>query len=299
MERNDIVKNRLDVCARIVEEALTQYVCSDDDALKKISEAQAYSLLAGGKRIRPYLVFSLCRAMGGCEEKALPLACALEMIHTYSLIHDDLPCMDNDDYRRGKLTNHKVFGEATAVLAGDALLTKAFGVIASSSVLSHRQIAKAVSLLAHCSGDHGMIGGQMMDMAAENGKAADIAYLKKMHGLKTGALIEAAAKLGCIAAEKEEDFMAMRTSEIYARNIGLAFQVVDDVLDVIGDVQLLGKDIGSDRESDKLTFMKFYSIEGAKEYAKELTQTAKEAIAPFDREGELSALAEYLLNRQY
>lgn len=287
------------MCARSMEEALTQYVRSDDDELQTISDAQTYSLLAGGKRIRPYLVLAFCRAMGGCEEKAVPLACALEMIHTYSLIHDDLPCMDDDDYRRGKLTNHKVFGEATAVLAGDALLTKAFGVIASSSVLSHRQIVKAVSLLSHCAGDKGMIGGQMMDMAAENGKTADLSYLKKMHGLKTGALIEAAAKLGCIAAEKEDDSKAMRAAEIYARNIGLAFQVVDDVLDVIGDAQLLGKNVGSDREADKLTFMKFYSVEEAKEVAKELTETAREAIAPFDKEGELSALAEYLLNRQY
>ena len=296
MERTDVA-TRLIACAEEVEAMLATYVQSNDTDLKEIFDAQAYSLLGGGKRIRPYLVMALCQTLGGNREKALPLACALEMIHTYSLIHDDLPCMDDDEYRRGRLTNHKVFGEATAVLAGDALLTKAFSVVAGAESLSAEEKASAIGILANAAGDCGMIGGQIMDMAAENcGEPKELAYLIKMHSLKTGALIKAAASLGCLAAGKLAECGA--SAARYAEKIGLAFQVVDDILDVTGDAETLGKNVGVDGAQNKLTFMNFYSVEKAAEYAKQLTEEAMKEIHNLDRDGKLCALALYLLNRK-
>ena len=297
MKNNVDIKRALTECADAVEIALSEYSPNQDADLKTIFDAQRYSLLGGGKRIRPFLVASFCRALGGSEEKALPLACAIEMIHTYSLIHDDLPCMDNDDYRRGKLTNHKVFGEATAVLAGDALLTKAFSVISSATELSAEERIAAVAVLSESAGECGMIGGQMMDMAAQDLNGVDQQYLEKMHGLKTGALIRAAAKLGCIAAGKANDAALMKDVEQYASKIGLAFQIVDDVLDVIGDKEVLGKNVGVDHAANKLTFMRFYSVDAAMKCAEKLTEDAIAAVSKYDQFGELSALAEYLLRR--
>ncbi len=285
--------------AEMTEKELMSYFDGDDPTLATIFDAQKYSLLGGGKRIRPYLVLAFCRMFGGKEQAALPLACAIEMIHTYSLIHDDLPCMDNDDYRRGKLTNHKVYGEATAVLAGDALLTKAFEVIASAPFLTNEAKMQAVALVALSAGDRGMIGGQTMDMAAETAKACDLEYLIKMHGMKTGALIRASAKLGCIAAGKAVDSEEALAADCYAEKIGLAFQIVDDVLDVVGDAKLLGKNVGVDKAANKLTFTNFYTVEQAKAYAQKLTEEAVNAITRYDGGGELEALAYYLLQRTH
>ena len=283
--------------AKKVEKELLSYFCGEDKVLSTIVAAQKYSLLGGGKRIRPYLVLAFCRILGGNEQAALPLACAIEMIHTYSLIHDDLPCMDNDDYRRGKLTNHKVYGEATAVLAGDALLTKAFEVIASAPMLSAEAKAQAVALVASAAGDHGMIGGQTMDMAAQQQDTLE--YLIRMHAMKTGALIRAAAKLGCIAAGYAANDEATLAADRYAEKIGMAFQVVDDILDVVGDATLLGKNVGVDKVANKLTFMNFYTVEEAKAYAAKLTEEAIGVITRYDADGELRALALYLLQRTH
>ena len=243
---------------------------------------------------------AFCKTLGGAKEKALPLACALEMIHTYSLIHDDLPCMDDDEYRRGRLTNHKVFGEAVAVLAGDALLTKAFEVVSASNDLSSEEKVEAIKILSTAAGDRGMIGGQVMDMAAEACDATlDLSYLTRMHGRKTGALIKAAAMLGCLSAGKSKEDAVVTAASGYAEKIGLAFQVVDDVLDVTSDVATLGKNVGVDGAQNKLTFMRFYSVEQAEAYAKTLTKEAVKVISPFDKEGELEALAKYLLSRKH
>ena len=297
MENIDVTK-LLIACAEEVEARLATYVQCDDGDIKEIFDAQAYSLLGGGKRIRPYLVMTVCQILGGDKQKALPLACALEMIHTYSLIHDDLPCMDDDEYRRGRLTNHKVFGEATAILAGDALLTKAFSVVAGAGALSAEEKIAAIGILANAAGDCGMIGGQVLDMAAENGnETKELSYLIKIHSLKTGALIKAAANLGCLAAGKLTECGAFM--ERYAEKIGLAFQIVDDILDVTGDAATLGKNVGVDGAQNKLTFMNFYSVEQAAEYARQLTAEAIQEIRDLDCGGELRALALYLLNRKH
>ena len=291
------IEQRITVCAEEIERALHDYLKLSDHDLERIAEAQAYSLLGGGKRIRPFLVLTFCEVLGGKKEKAIPLACALEMIHTYSLIHDDLPCMDDDTYRRGKLTNHMVFGEATAVLAGDALLTKAFETVSSAEVLSDRERVEAVLILARAAGDRGMIGGQVMDMGAQGNNMLSLSYLEKMHSLKTGALIKAAAALGCLAAEQTAaDIVA--SAELYAEKIGLAFQVIDDILDEIGDKETLGKSIGKDHDANKLTFLRFYNVEQANEYATMLTRQAQKAIEGFDEEKILFRLADYLLNRK-
>ena len=298
----DLLKKALEENEAKTEKALDDFFLtkSQDGALNIIYEAQRYSLLGGGKRIRPFLVNEVCRMLGGSIDASMPYAMAVEMIHTYSLIHDDLPCMDDDDYRRGKLTNHKVFGEATAVLAGDALLTKAFEVIANAPKLSAEAKIRAVALLSNAAGELGMIGGQIMDMQAEKGTAEShsLEYLTKMHSLKTGALIRVSAKLGCLAAGLDEAHQKTKDADRYAAKIGLAFQVIDDVLDVIGDAALLGKSIGSDKDSQKLTFMKFYTVENALDYARALTDEAIHAVKEYDSEGELQALAAYLLNRK-
>lgn len=288
----------LKLCAAKVTEALE--ACYPGDPVSaEIFEAEKYSLLVGGKRIRPYLVFSFSRLFEGNDEAALIAACAIEMIHTYSLIHDDLPCMDNDDYRRGRLTNHKVYGEDVAVLAGDALLTRAFETVAASAALSPLQKSKMVLLLAQAAGDCGMIGGQMLDIKAPKTDIHDMDYLVQMHRMKTGALIRAAAKLGCVAAGKEDDSRIMAAADLYASNIGLAFQIVDDVLDVTGDAQELGKNTGVDSQANKLTFLNFYSVDEAMVYASQLTQQAIDAISIYDHDGRLRGLAEYLLKRTH
>ncbi len=254
-------------------------------------KAMAYSLLAGGKRIRPVLVMACCDALDGDRELALRYGCALEMIHTYSLIHDDLPCMDNDELRRGRPTNHMVFGEAQALLAGDGLLNLAAEYISVNSTAPEKDI-KAVASLYTASGAFGMIGGQSDDIAAENGGSGG-ASVEKIHSRKTGALIRAAGELGAIAAGREKG-----TFEAYTTALGLAFQIKDDILDVEESPQELGKS-NSDRENSKVTFVSVYGMDKAKELLARQTNKAKEALKPLgEKGGFLRDMAEYLLERK-
>lgn len=270
---------------------------SEDRDLKVLLEAEQYSLFAGGKRIRPTLVLEFCRMFGGSEEAALPFAGAVEMIHTYSLIHDDLPCMDNDDLRRGKPTNHKVFGEAVALLAGDALLTGAFELTATNTGVTPEIAAMATAYLAANAGRYGMIGGQVMDMEGERRKLSPQELLK-LHSLKTGALINASCVLGALAAGVSPGDGAMEKVVLYAEKVGLAFQIVDDILDQTGDEQTLGKKTGGDKENEKNTFLSFYSVEEAQFYADRLTAEAIDAIRTFEGNEALIALAKWLATRK-
>ena len=263
-----------------------------------VCDAMKYSLGIGGKRIRPVLLLEFCRACGGDVEKALPFAAALEMIHTYSLIHDDLPCMDDDDMRRGMPSCHIRYGEEYALLAGDGLLTRAFGVIAQSDIAKENPSCaiEAVSLLSDLAGVEGMIGGQTIDLKNE-GKSASLETLEIMDSLKTGALIVAAGRLGCLAAgaDKEKTDAAVT----FCGKIGHAFQIVDDILDVVGDEKELGKPIGSDGESNKSTYVSLLGLEKSREYADSLTKQAIEALDVFGAEAELlKEIAAMLVERK-
>ena len=282
--------------ATVVEEAMKQYYTEDED-LQNLLNSERYSLFAGGKRIRPALTLEFCKLFGGEEEAAMPFACAVEMIHTYSLIHDDLPCMDDDDMRRGKPTNHKVFGETTALLAGDSLLTGAFEAAATNAVAGAEISAKAVAYLAGCAGRYGMVGGQIMDLEGEH-KKLTLDQLVKLHSLKTGALISAAAVMGALAAGVGFTDPRMQDVVTYAENIGLAFQIVDDILDATGDAATLGKNVGTDAEHNKNTFLSFYTVEEAQFYADQLTREAVDAIAKHPNSEALVALAGWLATRK-
>lgn len=242
-----------------------------------LEEAMEYSLLAGGKRIRPILTLETCRLCGGDVRAALPFACGVEMVHTYSLIHDDLPAMDDDDLRRGRPTNHIVYGEASAILAGDALLTAAFQQLARAELPAER-VVEAVGCLARAAGSAGMVGGQALDMAGE-GRALSREELELLQSLKTGALISAAAELGCIAAGGTAEQRArVRT---YAQALGRAFQVRDDMLDIISSQAELGKPIGSDQANEKSTFVTALGLEGCAALVEELTRQAVAAMDGF------------------
>ena len=243
---------------------------------KDLFSAMRYSLLAGGKRLRPILVFDFCRMCGGDWKAAAPFAAAVEMIHTYSLIHDDLPCMDNDDYRRGKPTNHKVYGEAIAVLAGDALLTAAFSFLSAAPYSADIRI-RAVEVLANCSGELGMVGGQVLDMQSEQRQCSQQEVLD-IQSRKTGALIRAACMLGVLAAGGTEQQLASAAS--FASHLGLAFQIRDDMLDVIGDAKQLGKAVGVDE--NKNTFVQLYGLEACDQMVKDHTKTAVALLCEFN-----------------
>ena len=282
--------------ANLTEDALIAVSAGEDDDYGVILEAQRYSLLDGGKRVRPFLVNASCELLGGDIKKSMPLACAIEMIHTYSLIHDDLPCMDDDDFRRGKPSNHKKFGYANALLAGDALLTKAFGVIAEANSLSPYERIEAVRILSSAAGERGMIGGQVIDLMGESRKL-DFEDLLRLHSHKTGALIECSVRLGCLAAGYGENSPEAEKLREYAKNIGLAFQVIDDILDRISSEEELGKPIGSDATNNKTTFLTFYSIDEAKAFAGALTERAISAISDIEGSELLTDFACYLLER--
>jgi geranylgeranyl diphosphate synthase, type II len=265
-----------------------------------IVSAMRHSLMAGGKRIRPVLCLSASQAVGGRAEDALMAACALEMIHTYSLIHDDLPAMDNDDMRRGKPTCHIAFGEATAILTGDALLTLAFEIL-SSIEINRININNAfkwlriINIIAKAAGYKGMIEGQIKDIAAENNRIG-LKDLEKMHALKTGALIEASINTGAILGNGS--FEQIRQLNIYAKNIGLAFQVIDDILNVEGDPAVMGKHVGTDQIREKSTYPSILGIEKSKEFAKNLVNNALQALDYFDnRSDPLRAIAHYIIDR--
>lgn len=275
-----------------INSALKEYLPAADDV---VSQAMRYSVENGGKRIRPALLLEFCRVCGGDYKKAVPFACALEMIHTYSLIHDDLPCMDNDDFRRGKPSCHIAFGEEYALLAGDALLTLAFET-AMKSNLSAEITVKAAKELAKAAGVMGMVGGQVLDLQNE-GKKVGVSDLQKTDELKTGELIRAACALGCVCAGADDKKIA--AAEKYAHDIGIAFQIVDDILDVTSDEETLGKPIGSDEENQKSTYVSLLGIEKSRKTAEELTLNAQKALDAFD--GDVSSLkdfAEKLKNRK-
>lgn len=257
-----------------VNEALPEYLPDDVVEQKTVADAMAYSLLGSGKRIRAILALAFCEQCGGDYRNALPFACAVEMVHAYSLIHDDLPCMDDDDIRRGKPSCHIAFGEGMAVLAGDALLTHAFSVCASARLPAH-SVVRAVTALSEAAGVYGMLGGQVIDIEHE-GKPISEQLLKKLHTLKTGAMIRAAAQLGCIAAGADEQLMFAADS--YARNIGLAFQIVDDILDATSTTDELGKSAGSDAEENKTTFATLFGIQQSRDMVKRLVLDADKAI---------------------
>ncbi len=250
-----------------------------------VHSAMKYSLSIGGKRIRPVLVMEFCRICGGAVEEALDLACALEMVHTYSLIHDDLPCMDDDDLRRGMPSCHIKFGEEYALLAGDGLLTRAFGVIANSALSRRNPVAalNAVSALSYLAGCNGMIGGQVVDLINED-KETSVSTLEVLDRLKTGALIKCAALLGCLCADADEEKTMACVG--YAEKIGHAFQVVDDILDVEGDEKELGKPVGSDAGNKKSTYVTLLGLEKSKELAASLTDEALSYIDYFGKEGD-------------
>ncbi len=261
-----------------------------------IFSACRYSLLDGGKRLRPALLMEFYRLCGGNPVDALPFACGLEMIHTYSLIHDDLPCMDDDDYRRGRLSNHKVYGEALATLAGDALLNRAFEVMLEQTAVPSERAVACARYIARCSGVYGMIGGQVQDLALE-GKTASEEEQLEMIALKTGALLRAACVGGCLLAGADET--AVARAEQYAQAVGLAFQIRDDLLDVIGDAKTLGKQTGSDAQKEKCTFVSLYGKEACEKKIDALTRAAVEAAGHFTDGQALIELACWLAGRDH
>ena len=269
------------------------YDALNDQPQKLLFDAMQYSLMAGGKRIRPILAFEFCRVCGMDWKNAAPFAAAIEMIHTYSLIHDDLPCMDNDDYRRGRLTNHKVYGEGMAVLAGDALLTDAFGIAASAQLPNPGDMATAIGVLSECAGSLGMVGGQVLDIMSEERELTEQEVLD-IQNRKTGCLISAACALGVIAgggSEKQYDAACQ-----FAAGLGLAFQIRDDMLDVIGTQEELGKATGVDTQ--KNTFVKLYGLERCEELVATYTNYAIEALNAFSDTSFLEALAKSLTERR-
>ena len=261
-----------------------------------VIDASRYSLTLGGKRIRPIIMLEFCKVFGGTKEDVINFAVALEMIHTYSLIHDDLPCMDNDDLRRGKPSCHIKFGEDTALLAGDTLLTESFKIAADAQISAEKKL-KAISILAQRSGLHGMIGGQVMDLSFES-KTPTTEELKTMYLLKTGCLISAAAEIGSIIGGATDEEVVIAKN--YALNIGLAFQIIDDILDIVGDQAVLGKPVGSDRENQKPTLATLLGLENARKFAKELTDDALGLLDKLNGDTKtLKELTKYLLDRNY
>lgn len=263
----------------------------------EVIKAAKYSLSAGGKRIRPVLTMMFCEMCGGDPAKALDTACALEYMHTYSLIHDDLPCMDNDDMRRGRPSCHKAFGEATALLAGDALEILPFQAIAESPTISPTAAVKCIAELSRCCGVTGMIGGQQIDTSPEGGKVSDDLIIP-MYSMKTSALIKVACVCGVYCAESDKEaFYAAKAAE-YAENLGLAFQIIDDILDVTSTDEELGKPVGSDAEQNKNTYVCAFGLEAAQNAAKEYTERAMKALESFENNASVAELTKTLLMRK-
>ena len=281
-----------------IDSALFGYLPSGDLREQALIDSMRYSLEAGGKRVRPRLVLEFCELCGGDIEAALPFACAVEMIHTYSLIHDDLPCMDDDDLRRGKPSNHKVFGEDIALLAGDALLTLAFETLTSDKAVifaGNSACCKAVNILAKYSGANGMVGGQVIDLLSEN-RHVPLELIREMDYKKTACLIKAACELGCIsaAAEKPQILAASR----YGECIGIAFQIQDDILDCTSTDEQLGKPVGSDWDKMKSTYVSHLGVEKCRQLVNELTDAAIASLGAFEEDTEnLKEFALSLANR--
>ncbi len=276
-----------------VENFMTEwYARFHNEPQKELFEAMEYSLLAGGKRLRPIFAFEFCRLCGGDWQKAAPFAAAIEMIHTYSLIHDDLPCMDNDDFRRGRPTNHKVFGEAMAFLAGDALLTDAF-CVASTAEIPAKDVVLALQILSECAGSLGMVGGQVLDIKAEERECTEQEILD-IQKRKTGCLINAACAMGAIAGGATE--AQLDAACRFAAGLGLAFQIRDDMLDVIGTQEEMGKGVGTDAQ--KNTFVRLYGLEKCEELVQTYTQYALDALQEFQDTDYIVTLAKSLTDRR-
>jgi len=280
--------------AALVEPALAEAVGQPEGALGRLHESMRYSLLAGGKRLRPALCLAACEAAGGEAGRAVPAAVALELIHTYSLVHDDLPCMDDDDLRRGRPTNHVVYGEAMAVLAGDGLLTRAFGVLATADLPAETRV-RMVAALAEAAGSRGMVGGQALDLAAE-GEDVDLPSLQYIHTHKTGALFSASCRLGGLAAGGTED--ALDRLRRYGDRIGLAFQIVDDLLDETATSEQLGKATGKDRGRGKATYPRLLGLAESRRRVEDLAGEARILAESFGAPGEgLAGLARFVVER--
>ncbi|MEN6412552.1 MAG: polyprenyl synthetase family protein [Veillonellales bacterium] len=280
---------------KIIDAALAKFIPREQKYLDIIFEAMRYSLFAGGKRLRPVLLMASADAVGGNGNLFINMACGLEMIHTYSLIHDDLPAMDNDDYRRGKLTNHKVFGEGMAVLAGDALLTAAFEVMLSQTGVAPAALLPVIREISVAAGPAGMVGGQAIDLKSA-GKSLDLPALQFMHQAKTGALFRAAIRGGAMLAGATPQQVDQLTR--YAEEFGLAFQITDDILDVIGTQEKIGKPVGSDIRNHKATYVTLYSLPTAQQLAQQAVQNALAALVDFGGEADmLRAFVKYLISR--
>lgn len=294
------LKSYLKKMQQMVDESLEKYLPRRDELPGSIHEAMRYSIFAGGKRVRPVLMLAACEAVDGDISKALPAACAMEMIHTYSLIHDDLPAMDNDDFRRGKPTSHKVFGEAIAILAGDALLTEAFKLLSNPEFtrgLSPDVLLRVIHEIAVCAGSRGMIGGQVVDMESEGKKDIDFATVQYIHTHKTGALIKASLKCGALIGGADGSRLDAVTR--YGEAVGLAFQIADDILDIEGTTEQIGKDAGSDQTRGKATYPAVIGLAESKQRASELVETAVEALAGFGEKADpLRAIATYIVKRK-
>ena len=279
----------------LVEEQLVKELNEANPLDKTLCESMKYSLMAGGKRLRPVLLMAAADAVGAKGTDYLTTGCAMEMIHTYSLIHDDLPAMDDDDYRRGKLTNHKVYGAGMATLAGDALLTLAFEVMLRQQGVSAEKLVQVVREISTAAGPDGMVGGQALDMESED-KQISMETMKNIHLGKTGALFRAAIRSGAILGGASEDELQALT--VYADNFGLAFQITDDILDVIGDEQVIGKPVGSDEKNHKSTYVTLTSLEEAQKLAQEAVDTAIDALKIFGEEADfLRELVAFLMKR--
>ncbi|MFA7059557.1 MAG: polyprenyl synthetase family protein [Pedobacter sp.] len=286
-------------CAR-VDAALDRYLPKETELPHILHKAMRYSVFAGGKRVRPILILAACQAVEGDTERAIPAACAMEMIHTYSLIHDDLPAMDDDDFRRGNPTNHKVFGEAIAILAGDALLTGAFKLISDPCFAEGCDPAAQLAVIheiSTCAGSHGMVGGQVVDMESEGNQEIDLPTVQYIHTHKTGALIKASVKAGAILGGADGKKLAAITR--YGEAAGLAFQIADDILDIEGTTEEIGKDAGSDEARGKATYPAVMGLAAAKEEAWAMMDEALGALDIFGVEADpLREIARYIVKRK-
>jgi len=285
---------------KIVDKKLSEVLVSSSESVTKLEESMRYSILAGGKRLRPVLCIAAGEAVGGTIESILPVACAIEMIHTYSLIHDDLPAMDDDALRRGMPTNHSVFGEAVAILAGDALLTDAFFVIANEGIsngLSPFSVIEIIRDISKAAGSQGMVSGQALDLALEGKEEVTLELIERMHSLKTGALIEASVICGGRMGKADEGRLSQLRQ--YGKCLGLSFQIIDDVLDIEGGTEI-GKSRGADARKKKATYPALLGVEKSRKLALELTEKAVNALKGFDERADpLRELAFYLGGRKY
>ncbi len=295
----DLKKYLKEQCARI-DAALDNYLPKETELPHSVHRAMRYSIFAGGKRVRPILTLAACQAVGGDTGRAVPAACAMEMIHTYSLIHDDLPAMDDDDFRRGNPTNHKVFGEAIAILAGDALLTEAFKMASDprfSGGCDPAALLVVIHEIATCAGSYGMVGGQVIDMESEGRQDIDLATVQYIHTHKTGALIKASVVAGALLGGAAEQQLAAITR--YGEAAGLAFQIADDILDIEGTTEEIGKDAGSDQARGKATYPALMGLSAAREEALSMMDEALGALEIFGAEADpLREIARYIVQRR-